>query len=136
MTKTYRSIRYLFYQKVVIINGKNVICDFLGGVATPVKQPGTFSTDNIELQKALEKDKGYKVEYICISEDKPEIKVIEEDSEIKVTKEKILDIVNAQQAKDYLADRFKEVTYSQLKNKPMVLAVADKYGLEFPDWDI
>ncbi len=144
--KTYRSIRYIHYQKVVTIEEKNFICDFMGGVATPIKVPGTFSTTDITLQKALEKDVGYGKEYICISKpekvpvEKPIVETVEstkeETKEIPEVEPQIVEgIVNAQQARDYLTKTIEEVTYAMVKNKPMVIEVAKKYNVEFPDWE-
>ncbi len=145
MTKTYQSLQFLIYQKVVLIDGRNVISDFTGGVTTPNRSNGLFTTSDEKLQKALEKDIGYGKAYICISkepvkeepikEETPE--VVKDEGEIDPIQFKaVKDIVNAQQARDYLAKTFEGVTYGMLKNKLKVLAIAEEYKIEFPDWDM
>jgi len=142
--KTYQSLGYLIYQQALRIDDKNVFCDFVGGVTTPVLTMGTFSTSDPKIQEALESREAYGTQYICISE--PEKKEPEEETketipETKEDKEETLEaeivkgIVNSQQARNYLAKKYEEITYSMLKNKTMVLAVAEKYKIEFPDWD-
>ena len=142
--KTYQSLGYLIYQQALRIDDKNVFCDFTGGVTTPVLTMGTYATSDPKIQEALESREAYGTQYICISE--PEKKEPEEETKktIPETKEDkgeasevdvVEGIVNAQQAKEYLAKKYKEITYSMLKNKPMVLAMAEKYKIEFPDWD-
>ena len=142
--KTYQSLRYLIYQKALRIDDRNISCDFVGGVTTPEMALGTYATDDPKIQEALENDVAYGKQYICIS--KPEKKKSEEETkktipETKEAKEETLEaeivkgIVNSQQARNYLAKKYEEITYSMLKNKTMVLAVAEKYEIEFPDWD-
>ena len=45
-------------------------------------------------------------------------------------------VINAQQAKEYLIKKIEGTTFRQVANKTMILALAAKYGIKFPNWKV
>jgi len=43
-------------------------------------------------------------------------------------------VLNAQQAKEYLVKKIEGTTFRQVANKAMILALATKHGIKFPNW--
>lgn len=59
--------------------------------------------------------------------DTPDAPAATGDSELEA-------VINAQQAKEYLIKKIEGTTFRQVANKTMILALAAKYGIKFPNW--
>jgi len=130
---------------------------FVGGRRYPQRSPGTFTTDDKEIQKALEEDKRFNVSYKLMENELPKppteterISKLEQENtdlrkENKELQEKleklegkkdeisVPEVMNAQQAREYLVKNF-EQDPAKLKNKLAITAAAKKLNVVFPDW--
>jgi len=48
--------------------------------------------------------------------------------------ESLLEVTNAQKAKDYLVQKIEGLTYRQVQNRAMILSVAERNHIKFPNW--
>jgi hypothetical protein len=159
MTKTYQSIVFKELHRQVIVEGNKVAVDFTGGVNYPKTKNGIFTTNDVNIQKAMEADKSFnkafrliykqgevvyedkpaltdkehiKTLYAQIEELKAKLAKYEKKSVVPVIKP-IEGIINAQQARAYL---IKEVGIDK-KRLPSPVSIRNaglKNNVSFPDW--
>lgn len=166
MTKTYQGIGYLNFVFEMVVDRNLVKIPFTGGRRAPNYLPGMFTTDDKDIQNALEKNKDYNKLYKLVevdgkvlskgapsytlderlvklenenkewqkkySELEAEYRALKEDKISEGETKEVPDIVNAQQAKEYLIKN--GVDGEKLKNKMLILNSAKKLNITFPDW--
>lgn len=154
--RVYQSIRAIFLSSYVRLNGKLVQVKFTGGQRTPKRTNGKFSTNDPDMQRALETSPEYgknwrriiPPEGEIVKDRPPEMTIITEP-EVKVQPPaadrvmvatetsplSISGLINAQQVKNYIlenyTDRFK---FKELMSKGQIYAAAKALNLIFPDW--
>lgn len=69
--KTYTLLNDYFLSTTIKVSGKMRVVEFSGG-SRHTGTNGFFSTDNRELQKAIERDSGYGKVFVCISDSQTE----------------------------------------------------------------
>lgn len=70
--KRYQLLKGFQLMMFVLVNGKQVTVTFQNGMRKPTLIRGRFSTDNLELQEALEADSGFNKEFYLEHTDYPE----------------------------------------------------------------
>ena len=124
----------------IVIDGQTLSIEFGGGMSSPRRVNGSFSTTDPKIQAALERHGLYNktFELVKVINQKPAPAPVPppepepEPKEIQpayVSKAK-----NAQQAKFELNKKFK-VAWSNLKNVDAVLAMAEKFNIDYPEWE-
>jgi hypothetical protein len=158
--KTYTAKYKNRLQVYALVDGKPVLCEFKNASRTNSLIRGSFSTNNPLLIEALEKDPGfgkkYELSYSSKDEsgvvDALEVRSLEINPPVvkaeEVTKESVIipevkkedsdqpiadkvTVDNVQGAKEYLRNKFPELTARQLGNRYMVLEVAKEKGIVF-----
>lgn len=167
MIKTYQCIGNLGYIFQLPINETLMDIRFVGGRRYPNIEPGKFSTDDKDIQKALENNPNYDVTYNLVqvgekvlakgepvislderlvkletenkayqkevSELKAELKALTDAPEPDNGIKEVFDVVNAQQAKEYIVKHFGHDP-QKLNKKMIIMNAAKKYKVTFPDW--
>ncbi len=107
-----------------------------GGITSPRRINGAFTTNNPFLQAAIEKHPEFGKSFELIKTVKietapPPVEKKEEEPEVVkyVSKAK-----NAQEARQELRDKF-HIKLSELKNAAAVLNQAEKFNISYPDWE-
>ena len=67
--KKYESIAFAKLSIPIKLGSKAKRIEFKGGVRYPKKRGGTFVTDDVHIQKALERNSGYNRKFKCVSSD-------------------------------------------------------------------
>lgn len=149
--KIYQSIQYPYYYTNVVIDGKIIRISF-----ESVSKRGSyyiygkFGTSNPKVQKELEKSPAFNIRYRLIetkeypedtkdtSQDTPQDN-IESPSQNDpndnqfVSEVTMVNVDRVQEARDWLVKNIKEVTYTQVRNREMVLRVAREHKVKFPN---
>lgn len=137
---------FMRYTACVVVDGKSIDCPFTGGVTAPVWTGGTFATEDVNVQAALEARNDFNNLIVLahssetISDKKDPIAVINEQIEEAMTpapeaeKKIIAGVKNSQEAKKWLSENIEGVTYAQMPNRDAVNEVASKHNIEFVDW--
>lgn len=116
--------------KLFEYKGRIVEASFDGGTLSPRRINGSFSTSDPFIQEALESLPDFGTGFFIERDnaaDAPAAVVVEDT-------EQVLGVKNITEAKKYLTERYVTITYSQLKNKPMVLKVMENLNINFPEW--
>ncbi|MCK9333574.1 MAG: hypothetical protein M0Q19_10485 [Candidatus Cloacimonetes bacterium] len=116
--------------KLFEYKGRIVEASFDGGTLSPRRINGSFSTSDPFTQEALESLPDFGTGFFIERDnaaDAPAAVVVEDT-------EQVLGVKNITEAKKYLTERYVTITYSQLKNKPMVLKVMENLNINFPEW--
>lgn len=151
MKKTFQCIKDLNLTTTVQGKDKRLTVSFVGGFMYPFRRNGRFSTDNEEIQKAIESDSSYGKDFIQIDAsgnpvtnkeaklsppaDDPIAPVNNppaanpESDGIKVIGEDV--VKNTQDAKKYILDNYKDITPEQVANKNLVMDVAKEKKIRF-----
>lgn len=157
MLKTYQAITNVYFATDIVMADKNKIrIAFEGGVRYPKRANGVFSTTSEELQKAIEKDASYGVEFKLIRVDgenyvapKKAAKVVpppppppsddednedEDDTEGKDESQTepvkdFPDVTTVTAAKKILKKNFEKIAVNRIE----VLAIAAEIGVTFPN---
>ncbi len=123
----------------VNVDGQNIPISLEGGINSPRRINGSYSTNDPKLQAAIEKHPGYGKKFQLtktINMNPAPPPVVEDPAE--VVKEKpqayISPAKNATQAKAELNKKFK-ISWSNLKNIPAVLKFAEEFNIEYPNWE-
>lgn len=144
MKKTYISLSSRHLELYIMVNGKKRLVRFTGGSINPPMN-GTYSTDDSETIKALDKDSAYGKLFTCqyvieqASDEKPQNEAPEKEETENSTSEKpekikeIPGIKTLQEARDYLLKNIEGLTPSKIPNATAVKNLALKYGLKFPE---
>lgn len=125
--------RYLLTQSnkmtLSVSTSKGVVsCEFSGSFSTPYRQRGYYTTEDAEVQKALEGHEFFGLIYVLDESYRPP-----QASKVFVKEDKEKPVAEA--VKEYsLADARKElfklgVKASEMSNKSKVLELAEKHGL-------
>jgi hypothetical protein len=127
------------YIKTGAVYRTSVIQVKVGTVETPVKFSGGmlnlsnpncfFTTDDKELQKALETDKRFNSDdgYKLLSSE------VEEKSE--PTGKKVEEVKDLASAKAYILKNYKDYTQADVSTAEKVAAIAKKEEIYFPNWN-
>ena len=109
--KRYQLLKVLSLATHFKVDDNTVTVRFMNGIRTPELIRGRFTTDDPNLQKAIEESKGFNVDYFLENEVMPEIeevkadvpmtKVIKEPAEKPAKKEKEKEVVEATAGTDY-----------------------------------
>ncbi len=149
--KTYQSIQYPYYYTNVVIDGKMIRIGF-----ESVSKRGSyyiygkFGTSDPRIQEELEKSPAFNVRYRLIDTkeyndgnpmDTPQgdsDKTSQDDTKFPSSKDpddkqSVPEVTRVQEARDWLVKNINEVTYTQVRNKEMVLRVAKEYKVSFPN---
>lgn len=116
--------------KLFEYKGRIVEASFDGGALSPRRINGSFSTSDPFTQEALESLPDFGTGFFIERDnaaDAPAAVVVEDT-------EQVFGVKNITEAKKYLTERYVTITYSQLKNKPMVLKVMESLNINFPEW--
>lgn len=130
MLKVYQSINAVFFSTDIVLGEKKSIrIAFDNGVRYPKKNNGTYITDNVEIQKAIEADASFNVEFKLIrSEGKAEEKT-EEDQKVDPNVKDYPEVTTVGAARKILKNVFGKDT----KNRIEVMAASDELGVTFPN---
>ena len=127
--KIYECIGGLKLVTTILVEGKETTIRFMGGSISPVERAGTFTTEDPKVIEALESangfNKNFKLKYSFDDEpvkekskagnksgkDNKQNSELEEDGIVKVETVKTL-----QEAKEYLLEKFDELTTEDVKN--------------------
>lgn len=129
MIKTYISINHVHLTTNIVVKELPTVIEFKGGSIYPKRRNGVFSTDDNYIQKAIESDNSYNIEF----------KLIEYDNNTKIAEiavkgnTSITDVPcvkNKQMAIEWLSTNLNikthpSMTYDQIKN------VAYERGITF-----
>lgn len=131
MLKVYQSINAVYFSTDIMLGEKKSIrIAFDNGVRYPKKNNGTYITDNTEIQKAIEADASFNVEFKLIrSEGKAEEKEKEEDSTGDKNVKDYPEVTTVGVARKILKNVFER----DAKNRVEVLAISEELGLTFPN---
>lgn len=121
---------YFHYMTYIDVAGKSTIVEFKGGVAYGnYQRKGTFTTNDIALQEAIESDARFGSEILLMKSledgEKPTTQAAES------VLEEVCGIVNLQEAREYLKSR--GVAYQSLSSATAVERKAIELGITFPD---
>ncbi len=129
MLKVYQSINATYFSTDIVLGEKKTIrIAFENGVRYPKRNNGIYITENAEIQKAIEADASFNVEFKLIrSEGKAE--------------EKEEELTGDKNVKDYpevttvgVARKIlKNVFERDAKNRVEVLAISEELGVTFPN---
>jgi hypothetical protein len=163
--KTYRSLHALELTLCVNVGGRDIYCEFTGGVNQPQRLNGSYSTSSLAIQTALEKHPRFKNAFDItkiVNIDSPnegQAKIMgpegdlianvplgsiivdaeppKEEPIIKNTEtdQYVSQVTNGQQAKDELNKTF-GVPWSRLKNLTQTRSEAAKLNIVYPNWKI
>lgn len=130
MLKVYQSINAVFFSTDIVLGEKKSIrIAFDNGVRYPKKNNGTYITDNAEIQKAIEADASFNIEFKLIrSEGKAEEKT-EEDQKYDPSVKDYPEVTTVGAARKILKNVFGKDT----KNRVEVLAISEELGVTFPN---
>jgi hypothetical protein len=157
--KVYRSKHYKSLVITVVVDHRKIFCEFDGGTSRPKEINGSYSTTDIGIQRALESSGAFNVQFVLEKEilleneirinkdtvaavkskteevERKEESAKAEQLELATGKEmkKIEGISNFQSVRSYLNKEF-DVSFSDLPNKPAVIAKCKALGVEFTDW--
>ena len=73
--KIYQSIQFTHLSYSLEVNGKSLFLEFIGGHEAPRRRCGTYSTDDPDIQKAMDESSDNGVLFKCIVGDEPVKKV-------------------------------------------------------------
>jgi len=125
MLKIYESLVNFYFATNIKVKKDDIRrIEFSGGIRQPREVYGTFTTNDKELQEAIEKDKGYgkkfklKAEYKNPNQDDDDEESLEEKEFSTVT-----------EAKEWL-NKEKGVGLNKLPNKTAVLKEAESLGVK------
>lgn len=130
--KVYQSTVSKRAQTYVILNGKPVMIEFVGGTTVPIKSNGKFVTSNTELQNAIEASPDFNSKFVLLATEETEQK----KEVVESTLFQALGIHNGQQAKEYLMKKFPGTTFRELTTKAMIISFAKSKNIEFPEWSL
>jgi len=129
MLKVYQSINAVYFSTDIVLGEKKTIrIAFDNGVRYPKKNNGTYITENPEIQKAIESDASFNVEFKLLrAEGKEEPKEEESkgDSDVKDYPE----VTTVGIARKIL----KNVFGKDAKNRIEVLEISEEIGVTFPN---
>lgn len=127
-TKTYQARVSIHLSMDVEIDGFKREINFTGGKNYPVTKFGTFSTSDVKLQAAIEKNNGFKKDFILLkktaAEDKEPLK-----SEIKEVK----GVTTVSAMKAYL-NKEEGVSFSEMSNLEAINEICKTKKISFPDY--
>ena len=138
MIKTYKTTRFSHLERFIKVQGKSMRIVFSGGfVGSDINIPSTFITNNPFIQKAIESDSRYGIDFVLLSSHKEEIddkisalkKTIDSNNE-QPTKYNNVRTIN--QAKAVLVDEY-SVKASSITSKEVAHNIAKGLGIEFPN---
>ena len=127
MIKTYRTINSFKFSAAITVGGHVRFIDFLHGTNFPEIKNGIFSTDNKELQDAIEKNHLFGKEFQLEVFEQPKQEEKELDNLEVITSD---DVKNTQQAKEWLINN-KGLKLAQLPNKEVVIQKALENNIRF-----
>lgn len=112
---------------------------FSGGIRSPRRIPGTFSTNDPVLQEALESDTGFnkswrlKKEKLLEKEKQEVANTIKESMPEEQPASLVVDdVTTVKSAKEYLTEKH-GIKVSELPNRNAVIAKAKEVNVEFPN---
>lgn len=151
--KVYQSISYPHYYTSVFIDGNEIRIGFVGAVRFGSLQIfGRYTTSDQKVQEALEKSPSFNVDYKIIQtieeqgkddilndNDSPDKNPdqfhnpIGEDNQNQEKREtvKAPEVIRIQDARDWLREHFKEITFDQVRSRDSILKLARKYKVKF-----
>jgi hypothetical protein len=144
--KVYRSKYFLSLTVCVVKAGNVVNCEFAGGIKSPQRVNGSFSTSDPETQMQLEANPRFNKDYYLLKTVEiapapipvptPIPAAIPVAENIPVVSEKeghVSDATNAQQAREELNAKF-GISFSKLKNTAAIMQFAEEYKISYPNW--
>jgi hypothetical protein len=162
--KKYESLRWNHERVLLNVEGRQIEALFTNGTGYPRKVRGTYMTENVKIQNALEGRHDFKRRWKIVqvtptryeqeSRARAEIDQVKNlkidpiprrepvPSEVKLEQsslipedDPILEVTNAQKAKEYILQRFEDKTHRDFPNKNAILDFAREQGIEFPNWN-
>jgi len=132
--KVYQAIQFLKLTTYIKIDGKDFEVEFTGGVKSPRRENGKYSTIDPKVQQALEDSPAYGIKWRLVYDSgEPEApSFVEEKEEVDL---KIVDeVTTAQEAKDYLKNEY-ELGWKEVpKNTTEIKDFAKQHRITFPKW--
>ena len=116
--------------------GENKSISLDGGMSSPRRVNGSFSTSDAKLQEAIERhpDFGKSFELVRVIQMEPTAPAGEPEKPEPKPDVYISDAKNAQQAREELNKKF-NIPYNSIKNAKSVLEQADKLNIQYPQWE-
>ena len=141
--KVYQLVkRFITYTYFLKVNGKIVTIEFKGGTTSPIYYGGMFSTEDTDIQQALESHQDYNDLFTCTysSEVKKEPVVvlqeqIEQSKPVEAEKIVVPGVKNSIEAKKYLNTTL-GIPHSKMPNAKAVMDIAIENNIVFSDWII
>lgn len=140
MIKTYKTTRYSHLEKFIKVQGKPMRIVFSGGyIGAGINIPSTFTTNNPFVQRAIESDERYNIDFVLLSSHREPI-----DDRIESLKNTVLsnesgaeptqyaNVKTLNQAKAVLVDEY-SVKASSITSKEVAHSIAKGLGIEFPN---
>lgn len=118
------------YSTSIYIDGKEQIVEFEGGSSIG-DQPGKLVVTDPKVAEALEKKNGFGIDYVLLADFSEEDK--ESIPEVNPNLIKAEGITTVSGAKEFLLNKYSDLTQAEIANKKLVLEVASIKGIEFPD---
>lgn len=145
IVKTYIALEDLHLStEVVDINMKAHRIAFQNGIKNPTRLNGRYTTDNSLIQEAIERDNEYGIKFDLYAEGEYEIVI--GGKEVEPVKVELLpvdegegegevleDVFGAQEAREYLKERFPEVEDAEISNTDKMVAFAKAKGIKLPN---
>lgn len=135
MIKIYQTINDINLTTSVATAGKRAVVKFIGGSVSAdgkVLKFGCFSTDNLELQNAIEKDSGYGKSFKCVGESELRTEPTP-DANLNPELTNIANVSNTNLAIEWI-EANTEHKFIGRPNKAEVLDVAKSLNVNFVDW--
>ena len=141
--KVYQLVkRFTTYTYFMKVNGRLTTIEFKGGTSSPIFYGGMFSTEDSDIQQALESHQDFNDLFVCTysSEVKKEPAAvlqqqIEGSKPVETEKIVVPGIKNSVDAKKYLNATL-GVPHSKMPNSKVVMDIAIENNIVFPDWVI
>lgn len=132
MIKRYISLNCLHLTTSVIVDKLIFVIEFKGGRMSPERLNGTFTTDNTTLQKAIESDSNYGVEF-TLYKTNVEKKVKNKPKREKNNYSNIESVNNRQKAVEWIASKLNiEIPKTMISIN--IKHVAQERGFVFENW--
>ncbi len=131
--KTYRAKHFDHLSIPVYIAGKQVYCQFTGGVRYPTHIRGSYNTNDPSVQEKLEAHPLFNKQFVLEKDTGVVTKAkdnTKKDDEPRITEVK--DIKSLTQARAFLNRKY-SVQVSKIKNRNDLFAKAEELNVVFPD---
>lgn len=140
MIKTYKTTRFSHLERFIKVQGKPMRIIFSGGyIGANINIPSTFITNNPLVQRAIENDERYGIDFVLLSSCKEpideriaELKKTLSNPEEETKQTQFTNVKTLKQAISVLVENY-AVRASAITSKEVAHSIAKGLGIEFPN---